>query len=601
MKIKVSDYVVKYLEYIGIKNIYSVTGGMIMYLTDSVGKSNINLVNTMCEQSAGIMAEAESIYTEELGALLTTSGPGITNAITPITSAYIDGNPMLVISGACKTEDQDSRLRQKGVQEVNAYEILTSITKQCYKIDKNQVVNLKEILLRAVHEATTGRKGPVFVEISLDAQAMELEDDIIPYFMFEDGYKFSNNIIDDIIMLLNESKKPLMLIGNGCREFRKNNRLRDIIDALSIPIQTTWKSMDMIDENDELYFGRPGSISSRYANNILQECDLLISVGSRLDLPTVAYDYDNFAKNAKKVFVDIDNNELEKLQKDDDVYYTINVDSKVFLNLLYNESYRIQDDYNDWKKWCREEKQKYPILIPDSNSNFINPYEFIQELSELLYLEDCNIVPSSSGSASEIVCQALKVREGQRVICSNGLGSMGFAVCHGIGACIASDKKHTIIIEGDGSFFMGNTAELELIKRYNLPIKIFIWNNNCYGSIRNTHNKFFGHITACDNTSGVTLPDIRNIANAYEIDYFNISQSNQSTLKVDYEDRVYDKEDTLYSQISEVIQHDKAVICEVMIDPDIMTQPKCMAYKDKEGNMVSGKLENMWPFKEDNS
>ncbi len=594
-----SDYVIKYLEDYGIKNVYGIVGGMSMYIFDSIRKSNLNLVSPMHEQSAGIMAEADSIYNEDLAVLFTTAGPGILNAVNPITSAYIDGNPLLVISGQCKIDDckRDSELRQKGVQEVDAYKILKPITKEVYRL--NSIKEINNILQEAIHTATSGRKGPVFIEIPLDVQ----NNQVVYY---EKSYhdnisKINHSNTKRVLDKLNESEKPVLLLGNGLRDYRKldNNKLLEIIKKLNIPVLTTWKSMDFIDEDNSLYFGRPGSISSRYANMVLQNCDLLISIGARLDKPTIAYDYGNFAKNAYKIIVDIDTEELEKIKEYESNYfsryirrgnliaipkeksYYINSDAKSFLTDLdylhnFNNNYIIQN----WIEECALYKKKYPIKIPESISDNINPYSFIEELSK-----ECNkndiIVPSSSGSASEITCQTWKVKYGQRIICSNGLGSMGYALNHGIGACISSDKRRTIVIEGDGSFFMGNTAELELIKRYNLPIKIFIWSNDGYNSIRNTQNKFFdGELIACNADSGVTLPNLRNIANAYELDYFKIDDSDSD----------------LNSQISEVLNSEKSIICEVVIDKEIQTQPKVMNKIDKNGNITSGKLEDMWPF-----
>ena len=210
------------------------------------------------------------------------------------------------------------------------------------------------------------------------------------------------------------------------------------------------------------------------------------------------------------------------------------------------------------------------------------------------------IVPSSSGSASEITCQAWKVKHNQRVICSNGLGSMAFAVSHGIGACIASDKKRTIVIDGDGSFFMSNTNELELLKRYDLPVKIFVWNNNGYMSIKNTQDKFFeGNLTACNEDSGLTLPDLKKVADSHDLKYICIKDSNISILQVGYDQTVYHDELNLRDQIQNVLNQEGPVICEVMVCPELQTQPRVQSSVNKDGNIVSGVLENMWPFLEE--
>jgi acetolactate synthase I/II/III large subunit len=559
---KVSDYLVKFLQEKGIKNVYILVGGAIMHIVDSLGKSDINIIPFMHEQSAGIAAEAESIYKNDVSVLITTAGPGILNAINPITSAWIDGNPMLIISGQCKTADSmiGTGLRQKGVQEVNAVEILKPIT--ILSVTTNQY-NLKFWLDASFDLFSLGcKKGPIFLEIPLDIQNEEIDlneeqyirPDLEPFNIDENTNK--------LIELLNNSERPVILAGNGIRKSGALEQFKELINSLGIPILLTWKSLDFISEDHIYNFGRPGSISSRYANSILQTCDLLISIGARMDYPTVAYDYNNFAPNAKKVIVDIDKNEINKLAFEKELVF--NCDAKIFLEKLIknkNKINKIDLEKIKWLHYCIELKEKHPICLPEyyESETFVNPYVFIEELSKQLNSDDI-IVAASSGSASEMMCQTFKIKEAQRFICSNGLGSMGYGLPAAIGACFASDKKRRVIlVEGEGSFNM-NLQELELVKRYNLPIVMFIWNNNGYKSIRDTHQKFFGNVVASDKESGLTFPELCNIASAYK----------------------------LYS-----------MIIEVMIDPLFQTQPKVQSFVDDEGKMQSGKLENMWPFLEE--
>jgi len=594
----ISEYIVNQLKEYGVKNIYGVTGGFSMYLTEAIRKSNINFIPTMFEQSAGIMAEADSIYNEDLSVLVTTAGPGIINAMTPISSAYIDGNQMLILYGQCKTQDSkytvSHHLRQKGVQEVDVYLMLQPITKEVFKLEPN--TNISKTIKQAIKIATSGKCGPVAIELPLDIQKMERNKNENYYSIYlENSKPLSYGVIDIAIDSLNRSRKPVLFLGNGIRKYRKDiSKLHSIIEDLNIPVLTTWKSMDLIQEYHPLYCGRPGGIASRYSNMILQECDLLISIGSRLDLPSTAYNFDNFAKNAKKIIVDIDESELKKFGKNSIDNSYINEDGILFLEELHKNTDRIKLDNINWIEECKGIKNKYPIEIPESNPKYVNQYEFIDTLSKLC--TDDIIVPSSSGSASEITCQAWKVKSNQRVICSNGLGSMGFAVSHGIGACIASGKKRTIVIEGDGSFFMSNTNELELLKRYDLPVKIFVWNNNGYMSIKNSQDKFFeGNLTACNEGSGLTLPDLKKVANSHDLEYICIENNIKSRLEAD-EETTYVVASNLESQIQRVLNTKGSVLCEVMICPELQTQPRVQSSVDKDGNIVSGVLENMWPF-----
>jgi len=570
---KLSDFVIKYLEDYGIKNIYSVTGGMCMHLTDSISRSNIKLISTMHEQGAGIAAEGDCIYNNNLAVLLTTAGPGILNAINPITSAWIDGNPLLIISGQCKTADMkfNTGLRQKGVQEVDAVSLLKNITKYSTTIlDANDI---KRELAKAIHEATTGRKGPVFLEIPLDIQVKQINDSM-------ELYNFNTtclplvylSLLDNLMDLINQSKKPVIMVGNGVRSSGGLNIFKSLINKLKIPILLTWKSKDFLDDSNIYNFGMPGSISTYYANYVLQNCDLLICIGTRLDLPTVAYDYTNFAKKAIKVIIDIDQAEIEKLNFN----LNFNIDAKDFLSFLYGNSKSITVDTSEWLTECINYKNKYPH-IPLVESCDIDPYEFIRKLSIWCNSTDI-IVASSSGSASEITCQSFNIKEGQRFICSNGLGSMGYAISHSIGVVVASGRK-VICIEGDGSFQM-NLSELELIRRYNLPIKIFILNNGGYNSIRNTQNKFLnGNLVACNEQSGLSFPNVKKIAELYELQYIKIN-----------------KECILDTNIHAALYNNDATIIEVIIDSNVQTQPKVQNSMNSNGKIILGTLENLWPF-----
>ena len=577
---KVSDYVIKFLEDIGINHIYGLSGGMIMHLLDSIGNNkNVNFIPFHHEQGACIASEGESIYKNDLAVCLTTAGPGILNTINPISSAFTDCNALLVIAGQCKVSDSmcGTGLRQKGVQEVNAVDILKPITKYSVSIkDKNLV---RYYLEKAVYLATTGKKGTSFVEIPLDIQGEDIDETSLIGYNFLEETNVEENINKKVVKLIkyiNKSKNPIILAGNGIRLSKGYDLFKDIISKLKIPVQLTWKTVDFLDENDPLNFGRPGSVSSRYANIILQNCDLLLCIGTRLDLPTVAYSYPNFAPNAKKIIVDIDKNEIEKLNFD----LEFNTDAFNFLIMLKNNINNINININDWLNYCSNLKNKYPICLSEyyKENDFINPYVFLEELSKELLTEDI-IVPSSSGSATEIPCQAFKIKEGQRFIHSNMIGSMGYAISHSIGVSFATNKeKRVICIEGDGSFQM-NMSEIQLITQYKLPIKIFIFNNRGFNSIKNTQDKFFNsHYVGSTPESGVTFPELYKIANAFDIPYYKIKNNNEISI------------------IKDLLKDNSYMIIEVFTNPNQKTVPRVESKVDINGKIISGKLEDMFPF-----
>ena len=592
----VAEYTINFLQKKGIKRIYGVTGGAIMFLTEAIRNSNIEFIPMLHEQGVGIAAESESIYNNSPAVLLTTAGPGITNAITPITSAWIDGNPLLVISGQCKTSDSayGSKLRTKGIQETSAVEITTSITKFSDCIwEANRI---KEYLDICFYHLENNRKGPVFLEIPLNIQNEDIDkNNLKNWISLEEELEskcegftkpFIDNEINKLIDILNKSQRPVILAGNGIRQSGALEQFKKLKKELHIPILLTWKTLDFFGEDENCNFGRPGSISSRYANNILQSCDLLISIGARLDYPTTAYDHSNFAKNAKKVIIDIDQAEIDKLEfKKELVYYC---DAKIFIEKLLQSIDRINYIYGwrDWRAVNIARKICHPICLPEfyENKEKVNPYVFIKELSNQCK-EDDIIVAASSGSASEMMAQAFEIKEGQRFISSNGLGSMGFGICHSIGSAFASDKKKKVIcVEGDGSFFM-NVQHLQTIRQYNLPIIIFVWSNGEYKSIRDTHMKFFGNKIACDRESGLELPSIQEISKSYGIDYLKLGHHNG-----------FDQTFKIIDRYKNIKDEQIPMIIEVMIDKNVQTQPRVQSFVDKNGNLQSGKLENMWPF-----
>ena len=580
--IKLSDYVMKYVSALGVKNVFMLPGGGCMHLVDSLGKcKDLNIIVNLHEQASAIAADAYSQYTNNIGVALVTTGPGGTNAITGVAASWIDSVPVLIISGQVKRADllSGKDVRQMGPQEVDIVSLVKPITKYAITVmDSNQI---KLHLDKAVYLAKEGRPGPVWIDIPLDVQGATIDENRLKTFnqpkqIIQEGRL--NSKISNLIRLINKSKRPVILVGNGVRQGDGTGIFKEIISKTKIPVLTTWRAADILPEDNNLYIGRPGSIGQRGANFTQQNADLIICIGARLDLGQVAFSYSNFAREAEKVIVDIDKNEINKVTTKIDI--TFNMDAGKFLAALLEKADKINIDTSGWLKRCQAWKEKYPVVLPEckKEKKYVNTYVLIDALSKLLTNNDV-VVPGSSGSCSEITLQALKIKAGQRVINSPGLGSMGFGLPASIGACVASGRKRTVCLIGDGGL-QHNIQELELLKRYGLPIKLFVLNNNAYASIRATQSRYFdGHLVACDPSSGLTLPDTLKIANAYGLKTFKL-----------------DNQDGIENKISEVLNSAGPVVCEVMANPDLLTQPKVSSEVKPDGRIVSKPMEDLWPF-----
>lgn len=579
--IKVSDYIIRFInKNMGVKDVFMLAGGGWMHLLNSLGKNkNINYICNLHEQGATIAAEAYGQYTNNIGVVMVTTGPGGTNAITGVAAAWIDSTPMMVISGQVKRADMilDKKVRQFGPQEVNIVPIVKSVTKYAVTVMKPEKIRYH--LEKAYYMATTGRKGPVWLDIPLDIQGAVVDENKLEKFVPEKEISFNfKKKINTVVDLINKSKRPVFFAGSGVCLSNAQKQFLQLVKNLNIPVLTTWKTIDLLDEKNPLFIGRPGSIASRGANFNLQNSDLFISVGARMDLPQTAFNHKNFAKNAKKIIVDIDENEIKKLNMNIDIKFVC--DAKLFIDELYKNKEKIIYKDNGWIKQCKNLLNKYPLALNEylKLKKYVNSYVFIDALSQEMSEKDV-LIPGSSGSCSEITCQCFKVKKGQVVLNNQGLGSMGFGLPASIGACIASGKKRTICINGDGGFLL-NVQELEVVKRLNLPIKFFILNNGGYGSIRNMQNSHFnGYYVGSEKTSGLTLPDIRKIAKSYGI----------QTSKIDNHKKLNEK-------IRKVLNCKGPHICEIIITPNQQTQPKVSSKKLENGSMISMPIENMYPF-----
>ena len=579
---KLSDYVIKFLEDKGIEHIFMLSGGGCLHLVDSVGKSNLKYVCNLHEQAVAIAGEAYAQYTNKPSVCLVTTGPGGTNTITGVASAWLDSIPMIMISGQVQSKDMKGlrRVRQIGFQEIDIVSIVKPITKYAQTVKEPD--RIRTILETAYHEASTGRQGPVWIDIPLDIQAATVNIEGYP----ESPPPYKKDIkhtVKAIAKLIQESKRPIIMAGNGIRSANAIEEFYTLIDKLQIPVLTTWKGIDLLEEDHPLFVGRPGIAAQRGANFSQQNADLFISIGARLDHGQTAFNHENFAKKAKKVIVDIDNSEIDKLGFD--IEYSMNVDAKHFIDELTTNvpPFSLPERGNPpntwWLKQCKQWQSNYPVCLPEyyRQAYRINNYVFIETLSDLMLPTDL-LIPGSSGACSEITMQAFKVKKGQRIFNSEGLGSMGFGIAASIGGCIASDKRHTICVDGDGGFIM-NVQELETVRRLNLPIKFFVLNNSGYVSIRNSQDKHFEQRVASSDETGVTLPELQKISRSYDLPYYSVYLH-----------------DDLHHIIKSVLNHDGPAICEIHMLPTQETLPRTSTKKNEDGSFSSAPMEDLYPF-----
>jgi acetolactate synthase-1/2/3 large subunit len=585
MKIKLSDYVLNFIAEQGVQHVFTLVGGGAMHLDDSLGQCrNIKYVCNLHEQACAISAEAYARISG-LGVGLVTTGPGGTNAITGVVGAWQDSTPCLFISGQVKRSDlmKDKGVRQMGMQEVDIVTLVSSVTK--YAVTIMDPFSIRYHLEKAVYTAKAGRPGPVWIDIPLDVQAVNIDPNELESFKEknEDIPKDDdqlNDLIIKVIDFFNAAERPVILAGNGVRLSGAKNYFYTLIDALNVPVLLTWPAMDILPDNYPLLIGRPGSIAPRGANFTLQNADLILMIGTRLDFALTGYAPEKFGRGAKKIMVDIDPCELDKLKNYIDL--PICMDVKIFLNGFCEriDSYKRKNIF-EWHNRCQQWKKIYPVVLPEhrQSNDKVSIYYLTEILSEELQSDDL-VVPGSSGFGVEIFLLAFKVKKGQRVFNTTALGAMGFGIPAAIGACLASGKKRTICVDGDGGFQL-NIQELETLHRLHLPIKFFVLNNNGYASIRAMQNRYFGKRMGSDADSGMTLPDLVKVATAYNLTACRIND------QVD-----------LRAQVKRVLEMPGPVICDVLMRPDEPRAPSLSSAQNKNGLMVSKPLEDLWPFLE---
>jgi acetolactate synthase-1/2/3 large subunit len=571
----------------GVRHVFMVAGGGAMHLDDALGRrDDIEYVCTLHEQAAAIAAEAYARVTNNLGVVLVTTGPGGTNALTGVAGAWLESTPCLVISGQVKRADMKGTLavRQLGPQELDVVALASPITK--YATTVMDPGSIAYELDKALHLARSGRPGPVWLDIPLDVQGSQVDPASLMRYQPEadagDGQAHpAPRQVRRTIELLNAADRPVLLVGNGVRLAGGAGRLLDLVEALDIPVLTTWAGADLLWEEHPRYFGKPGAVAARGANFTLQNADLLIAIGVRLDSAVAGFDQSQFARAARKVIVDVDPAEIQKLRMPVDV--PICADALAFIEaLLSRRADLVPKDRREWFRCCADWRRRYPVVLPEywTQSGFVNSYAFSSVLAGELAADDL-IIPGSSGVATDTFHLAFSVKQGQRFFSTGGLGAMGFGPPASIGGCLASGRRRTICVDGDGGFQL-NVQELETVARLDLPIKFFVLNNNGYASIRGTQRSHFqGHLVGSDPSSGLTLPNLMKIGDAFGLSTARITDNSQLT-----------------QGIREVLERPGPVLCEVTVAPDQPVGPRVSSSLRADGSMVSRPLEDLWPFLE---
>ncbi len=581
--IKVSDYVTQFLARRGLKHVFMLTGGGCMHLVDSFGRQkDIEYVCCLHEQAVAFATQAYGEYTAELSAALVTTGPGGTNTITGLAAAWLDSTACLFLSGQVKRPDllTGRGVRSMGPQEVDIIPVVSPLTKYAKTLMEPNDVRYE--LEKAVHMATTGRRGPVWLDIPLDVQASIVDETKLRAFTPEPEARPSAALTQQVaqaIELLKKAERPVLFVGNGARQAHREGLVAQIVGALKMPALLTWKSMDMLPEEHPYFAGRPGSVASRGSNFTQQNADWILVIGARLDMPQIAFSHRNFARGARKVLVDVDANEIAKFDMTIDV--PIHADAKDFLREMLRQ---LKDaavpERPEWMQKAKDWLAKYPMIPQaywDENKGAVNTYVLVDALSDLCTAQDV-LAPGSSGACSDIFLQCFRMKDGQRVVNSPSLGAMGTGLPGTIGTCLASGRRRTICVNGDGGFQL-NIQELETVRRLNLPVKYFILCNGTYASIiASQKNHFQGRLVGSDPSSHLTLPDVRKVAGAYGIATAEIRDHNG-----------------LREKVAAVLATDGPVVCAVNTSSDQPTLPRATASTRADGTIVSLPMEDMAP------
>lgn len=577
---RVADYIFRTLADKGVKHCFLVTGGGAMHLNDALGlEKRIKYVCCLHEQACAMAAEGYARQSGTPGVICVTTGPGGTNALTGVMGAWLDSVPMIVISGQIKrstmiTAAPELKLRQLGDQEYNIVDSVRPMTKMAKTV--MSVEEVPAVLEEAWSLCQSGRPGPVWIDVPLDIQAARMpESPDLKQPEYERNPEIDRSKLEELAELLRSCTRPAVIVGSGIHNARAERLFLDTVESLNIPVLTSISGIDLIPSDHRLFFGRPGILGERAANFIMQNSDLLIVIGTRMGIRICGYAWETVARGAQKVMVDIDRNELEKPTFRPDV--KIHADAGDFLRSL-KQLVPDLEPRGEWLEYCRGLKKKYPVILPEhrNRTDFVSSYLLPEAVVK--HAPDPITVVTANGIAYTSTFQSIPIKRGMRMFANEACASMGYGLPAAIGAAFAADHD-VICFEGDGSIQM-NLQELQTLISYNLPIKLFVYNNAGYLSIKTTQRAFFeGRFVGSEASSGVVLPSLEKLAGAYGLPYFRLSNNQE-----------------LDAQLPKIFSVAGPVMIEVMLDPFEVLGPKAASRKLDDGTMVSAPLEDLAPF-----
>lgn len=585
MRIKVSDLIADIIADHGITDVFTVVGGGAMHLNDSFGHhARLKCYYNHHEQGSAIAAESYSRVNNRMALLCVTTGPGGTNAITGVVGGWLDSVPMIVISGQVRYDTTAKStglpLRAMGDQEFEITKAVECMTKYCDMVTDPKMI--RYCLEKALFVAAHGRPGPCWLDIPLNVQGAIVETDELISFDPHEYMKtlpmhIDQDTVDEIIDRIKRSKRPVLYAGNGIRLSGSFDLFQKVMRKLNIPIVTNWNSIDLVPDDDQLYTGRGGGLGDRAGNFAVQNSDLVLSIGSRLSLRQVGFNWGTWARDAFVIMEDVDEAELKKPTLH--VNMPLHVDVRVLLEELDDRTSGRVFGGEEWIEQCQTWKNKYPVVQERhySSEGLTNPYCFMKELSKRLPEGAMTVV--GNGTACAVGSHAFVIKKDQRFIVNSAIASMGYDLPAAIGVCISSGLKDTICIAGDGSIQM-NIQELQTVVTNDLPIKIFVINNEGYHSIRQTQTNLFNS-NFCGigpQSKDLGFPDMSKLAGAYGFPYFSI-KSNGETAKLD-----------------SIISQQGYLICEVFVDIEQKFEPRSATKKLPDGRLFSPPLEDLFPF-----
>ena len=592
MKQRLADYVADFLADRGVTDVFSVVGGGAMHLNDALGHNErLRVTYNHHEQACAIAAEAYARLDNRIAAVCVTTGPGGTNALTGVVGGWLDSIPMFIVSGQVRYDTTaryalqytGAPLRAMGDQEYDIVKSVTPMTKYATMIE--DPMQIRFALEKAWHLATTGRPGPVWVDIPVNYQGMTIETDDLPgYDPAQDDARLPPKVSDDtvraVLEKLKHAKRPVFHAGYGIRLSGAYPLFHEVAEKLNIPVVTYWNAVDLIEDEHPLYCGRAGNMGDRPGNFAIQNADVILAVGTRISIRQVGYNWQTWARAAEVIMVDIDPAELKKPTLH--VEMPVWADAKDFLTRLNALAEAPVSRADDWIATCRRWKAEYPVVLPrqwEENGETANVYAFVRYLSSRL--PENSLTAVSNGACCVVGNQAYVIQKGSRMANNSAVASMGYGLPAAIGTCIGGGRRETICLEGDGSIMM-NLQELQTILTNRLPIKIFLINNSGYHSIRITQTNLFGHHTRVGigpESGDLTFPEFGKIAQAFGYRYF-CAHSNAEMKAV----------------VDEVLALEGPVFTEIFTDTRQVWEPKSSARRLEDGTLVSPPLEDLAPF-----